>query len=47
MLGAMITACRVNSSTYAYDNTLMVLGDPYLTIPVVEAADPPKTFYVC
>lgn len=48
-LGAMYTACSVNSSLYSSSGTVMTLGDPYLTIPVV-AGDPatkPWTFYVC
>ncbi|MCW6006751.1 transglycosylase SLT domain-containing protein [Micromonospora sp. CPCC 205371] len=48
-LGAMYTACSVKTSVYSSVGSLMVLGDPYLTIPVV-AGDPvskPWTFYVC
>ncbi|BCB89670.1 GDSL-type esterase/lipase family protein [Phytohabitans suffuscus] len=48
-VGAMYTACSVNSSLYSASGSVMTLGDPYLTIPVVDGAavTKPFTFYVC
>ncbi|WP_107162197.1 SGNH/GDSL hydrolase family protein [Micromonospora sp. RP3T] len=49
VLGGMYTACSVDSSVYSSTGSLMILGDPYLTIPVIAGnpADKPSTFYVC
>lgn len=48
-LSAMYRACSVKSSLYLGTGSLATLGDPYLTIPVVDGdpATKPFTFYVC
>lgn len=46
MLNGMYTRCSIPSSLYGYDGALMVLGGPYLVIPVTTGA-PPQTHYIC